>query len=90
MKENIPGVVKGFAFASAAQAKIARAETPASNIALDLIMRFPLVARRDCPASLTEGSFRVAWSRQSNHNPVRRCRETAQSAEGRARPATRR
>jgi hypothetical protein len=29
------------AFASAAQASIARAETPASNIALDLIMRFP-------------------------------------------------
>ena len=29
------------AFASATQASIARAETPASNIALDLIMRFP-------------------------------------------------
>jgi hypothetical protein len=39
------------AFASAAQAKIARAETPASNIALDLIMRFPLIVCR-CPAGL--------------------------------------
>src|SRR5277367_786662 len=55
IKLNFPGVVRGSAFASAQQANIAKAETPASNIALDLIMRFPFVACRDCPASLAKG-----------------------------------
>jgi hypothetical protein len=44
------------ASASAAQASIARAETPASNIALDLIMRFPH-GRLPLTGRLTRGRF---------------------------------
>jgi hypothetical protein len=44
------------ASASATQASIARAETPASNIALDLIMRFPR-GRLPLSGKLTQGRF---------------------------------
>src|SRR5271166_2006678 len=60
VKENIPGIVNVSAFASAAQAKIARVETPASkSVVLDLIMAppLPMVALRDCPASLSGTDF---------------------------------
>jgi hypothetical protein len=44
VKENMPGTVNVSAFASAAEAKIARADAPASKSALvDLIMLQPPV-----------------------------------------------
>ena len=53
------------ASASATQASIARAETPASNIALDLIMRIPggrlpLSGKRDESRKQDEREFTVA------------------------------